>query len=455
MAEVANIKVNYQANTAEYQKNVEAAKKKTGDFDKTLKGVGKGIKPIDAQQIVGFVKGGLIKDVGEEFEKLGKTLSEVTTKFRQGKTDSSEMLGELARGLPILGQFIKGWDGIKEAITGANEAVRKIDEESAAVDRVTAAWKAYLAGRKAIDDFVNNQKKDLEYEGTLLSMPEGVAKEQFRIEHEKIKAKEDAYKKIEALAEKETAKQKEELEKQEKELNDWFAKQKERFDGNVGADSSKGISELSISENGSQQYQQYLEEAKTKLAQLNSQKKALEDDLNKRITEGKSKSDADIDRLSEIKNQSVVKKALWDEEVAADKKRQDEYDKWFEEDKAQKRALWNETLEADKEREKAYEDWFEKQSQKEKEIAKDRQRAVDEILKVMEDEQRKEAKKKADANEMKYSSAEVRRSSFSVLNNTPKADLQLEEAKKANSYLADIVKSVSEPAYSILSIAGL
>jgi hypothetical protein len=78
----------------------------------------------------GLLKGGAVGFIGEQFDQFAEKAAELSDKLRGGEISVSEMAGDLARSVPILGSFIKGFDSVREAITGERAAIERINEEA-------------------------------------------------------------------------------------------------------------------------------------------------------------------------------------------------------------------------------------------------------------------------------------------------------------------------------------
>lgn len=452
MAEAASIKVNYQANTAAYTKKVEEARKETSSFSSTLKDLKNQFgKKSDLGQLATLLKGaGAIaglKIISSEFAHLGEKAEELSMKVRSGEESFASAAAEFVRDIPILGSVVKGWDGITEAITGTKAAVAKIDEETKRTDALTDAIKALIATKQKLQDFETKTKADSDYERKLAMMPDGVAKEHFKLEHERVKAKEEASKKIDEIAEKETEKAREELAKQTKELDEWFDKQRKTF--TKITDSTKGINPLSYSDDGSQQYQEYLKEATQRLEQLNKQKelltkkveeakkeaaKPINEAIDNRINTEKAK--ASLDAINEmLKQQAEARKAREEK----DRREREEAD----------RAEWRSAMERDRQREEAIQDAFEEETR----LKKEQEKFDEEFRNRNQNAQEKWAEHmKALAEEKgkatQLSGAEVRRGAVMVGENKPEL---LDEARKHTELLQEIAKNSANAALTVIA----
>jgi hypothetical protein len=123
-----------------------------------------------------------------EFENLTGKIAATADAFRRGETTSQEFFAESARGLPVIGSLVKGFDNIREAITG----------EQAAMEAQEQAWKdtkdAMDAARKARDEYDARGKEGIAAFGrqadsagqsaALAGMPEGVAKDLKAIQYD-------------------------------------------------------------------------------------------------------------------------------------------------------------------------------------------------------------------------------------------------------------------------------
>jgi hypothetical protein len=121
-------------------------------LDKAL-GVDGGGGGLDLEKII---KVGAIMKVGRMFNSV----AEAAVKFREEAVGGAkEFAGEMLRALPVLGDFIKGFDNAIEAYTGAKQ---KMAEEKAGDDRAKAAFDR---GKDVSADLVKRAKetaKDLE-----------------------------------------------------------------------------------------------------------------------------------------------------------------------------------------------------------------------------------------------------------------------------------------------------
>ncbi len=112
------------------QRDLDALNKKTKGFFGDLKSqFGKG--SLLGQSTKLLVGGGAIAGVNmaaKEFEALSGKISEMADAYRKGETSGKEMIGEILREIPILGHITKGFDALRNAITGENVAIENANE---------------------------------------------------------------------------------------------------------------------------------------------------------------------------------------------------------------------------------------------------------------------------------------------------------------------------------------
>ncbi len=68
--------------------------------------------------------GGVALAVGK-FQELAGSVEDLATAFRKGDQSASEIWGGFLRGVPILGGMVKGFDSLREAVTGEAAAMAK------------------------------------------------------------------------------------------------------------------------------------------------------------------------------------------------------------------------------------------------------------------------------------------------------------------------------------------
>lgn len=105
----------------------------------------------------GQAMGDIAMKVASSFREIGEAASEASIKLRTGETSIGGALGEAARAAPILGDFIKGWDGVTEVVTGAEAKLKLADERIASVVRSTEAMLSML---KRADEFQKEMDKE-------------------------------------------------------------------------------------------------------------------------------------------------------------------------------------------------------------------------------------------------------------------------------------------------------
>ena len=105
-----------------------------------------------------------INKIAGDFARVGEAAGEASIGFRTGQMSIAGATGGALRGVPVLGNFIRGWDGLKEAVTGTGAALQIAEREIARTTQRTEALlgmlesvKSFRAsidaeGRKDVDD---------------------------------------------------------------------------------------------------------------------------------------------------------------------------------------------------------------------------------------------------------------------------------------------------------------
>lgn len=88
--------------------------------------------------------------------QIGENADKIDNAFRRladGTMKWNDALGDAFRSLPILGDFVKGFDGIKNAVTGAGEALRQLEAENQKrkkeLDKTDEQWRKIREGGAA------------------------------------------------------------------------------------------------------------------------------------------------------------------------------------------------------------------------------------------------------------------------------------------------------------------
>jgi hypothetical protein len=72
--------------------------------------------------------------IGAAFERVGQAAEQAMTKLRSGEQDAAGMVNELSQGVPVLGDFVKGFNSIREAITGERYQIELTREATASIE---------------------------------------------------------------------------------------------------------------------------------------------------------------------------------------------------------------------------------------------------------------------------------------------------------------------------------
>jgi hypothetical protein len=74
---------------------------------------------------------------------MGKAVSEMSAKIREGKASTGDLVEKIAEGVPILGKFVEAGRGIREAITGEQAYTEVLKEQTAQQEKRIELIKGY------------------------------------------------------------------------------------------------------------------------------------------------------------------------------------------------------------------------------------------------------------------------------------------------------------------------
>jgi hypothetical protein len=123
-----------------------------------------------------------------EFEQFTAKGAGAADAFRKGEATASEFFAEAARGVPVLGNLVKGFDNLREMITGERAAMeaqeRAWADVKAGIDAARKARDAFDArGKEGINAFAH-EKESASQSAFLAGTPDGIEKELQAIQYE-------------------------------------------------------------------------------------------------------------------------------------------------------------------------------------------------------------------------------------------------------------------------------
>lgn len=93
---------------------------------------------------------------GKQIAKMGESMAEFRRQLVEGKLDAGEMEERLAEGIPIIGEWVKGFMGVREALSGEKLEIELINKEAKLTDEYFAALgkraETYRGTIKSLDD---------------------------------------------------------------------------------------------------------------------------------------------------------------------------------------------------------------------------------------------------------------------------------------------------------------
>ena len=130
---------------------------------------------------------------GRVFADFTEKASDLALRFQKGELSAKEMAGEIARSIPILGQFIQGWDNVLGLITGSTAQVKEMEEATRRTEQHTAQMAKDAAQRAKFGTGLSGVRDALTREGrSIFASPRELL---FMAEDQKFK---DDLKKIDA-----------------------------------------------------------------------------------------------------------------------------------------------------------------------------------------------------------------------------------------------------------------
>ncbi len=147
--------------------DVESFSKKAKGFFSDLKGEA-GRSSVLGQSLKLLAGGGAIAGVGlaaREFKDFGEKIGEVADKLRNHNSSMATTLADAVRAIPILGDLTKGFDGLREAVTGEGlelDKENKITERNNANTKETVDLKKQGAEQVAnFTEFLRHQNQQI------------------------------------------------------------------------------------------------------------------------------------------------------------------------------------------------------------------------------------------------------------------------------------------------------
>lgn len=142
-------------------KALEKAKNATNDFkqvaEKNLTEAGErgaegflrglkekfGRRSVFGESIELLAGGGVIAGIGmaaHSFEDAAEKVAKLSEEMRKGQLTTGEYIGEFARSLPILGDMTKGFDALREVVTGEKAALDEQTEAAKKANDAISEW---------------------------------------------------------------------------------------------------------------------------------------------------------------------------------------------------------------------------------------------------------------------------------------------------------------------------
>lgn len=138
----------------EWVKQLEATGAFAGGADPPIKKLSESIRGLSenterslgpVRQLQSLLYGkDLINSFGEALARLGNAAEDMATKFRLGKAAAGELFEELAKKLPIIGNFVEAGRGIREALTGEKAETAKLLQGAEDQNRVYEVRKSAM-----------------------------------------------------------------------------------------------------------------------------------------------------------------------------------------------------------------------------------------------------------------------------------------------------------------------
>ncbi len=142
MAAVGSVVVNFKANTADFSKGVKQVKGETEQLGKSLKSGGGFMaymkenfgKKSDVGQIATMLKGaGVVAGlnlVGKQLEHFSAKMLEIKEAAHSGAMSWQQMTREIAKSIPLVGNFIEAGGNFAELFVGRDAAENQLKTES-------------------------------------------------------------------------------------------------------------------------------------------------------------------------------------------------------------------------------------------------------------------------------------------------------------------------------------
>ncbi len=121
--------------------------------------------------------GGVAAGIGlaaHTFADFTDKIEKFSDEARNGRVSASELTGEIARSVPVLGDMVKGFDSLREALTGEKAA---LDDQIEATKRADEAYKAWHESQTAAEGGIRNmadQMRKLNRELEILRAPDAL-----------------------------------------------------------------------------------------------------------------------------------------------------------------------------------------------------------------------------------------------------------------------------------------
>lgn len=153
--------------TREFEREIARARRALDGLDRDLDKISKSKSDPFLTLLKGAGVAAIVRQVSREVDQFGQAMSQAQIALANGDKSIADVTGDVARSLPLLGDFTKAFDSIRNAVTGAEAALARMNAESARMQKTSDTIAGILgiadeaAKRFGREGFVQDVDQDL------------------------------------------------------------------------------------------------------------------------------------------------------------------------------------------------------------------------------------------------------------------------------------------------------